>query len=296
VAPVLIGQNQSPDGLSDVIAVMGGSGVAGGVSRQITGSAGANTLVLDNVVGFSTNDLVLVSQSGTTDCLLEEVTGITTPNLAVGSAGTYYTAGTTTTLATLAGSTSTYVTPLGNAGSAANPAAYNLQFMLIGVDANHTLYSYDLLRNQSLVQSPGAADAAQAMADGVYQIHAIYGIDTNGNGTQDTWAGPGDTGYDITTLMTSTNAAKTMESIISVRIGIVVRGEYYDKHLDPVTHALIPVSPPTFTLFQGLTNAGGTSLQKTVTLIAANGDQQYRYRVFEFTVPLRNVILYAGGP
>jgi type IV pilus assembly protein PilW len=83
-----------------------------------------------------------------------------------------------------------------------------------------------------------------------------------------------------------------------VRIGLVVRGEYYDKHMVTVAgvSTLTAVSPATFTLFQGLTDAAGVSLQQTVTLNAANGDRQYRYRVFEFTVPLRNMILLAGGP
>src|ERR1700733_4510964 len=73
VAPVLIGQGQSLGG-SDVIMVMGGSGSAGGVSRQITGGGGGTTATLDNTVGFAINDLVLVSQSGVPDCLMEQVT------------------------------------------------------------------------------------------------------------------------------------------------------------------------------------------------------------------------------
>jgi type IV pilus assembly protein PilW len=56
---------------------------------------------------------------------------------------------------------------------------------------------------------------------------------------------------------------------------------------------LTPVSPATLTLFNGLVNAGGTSLAQTVTLSAT--DRQYRYRVFEFTVPLRNMLLLAGA-
>jgi type IV pilus assembly protein PilW len=131
------------------------------------------------------------------------------------------------------------------------------------------------------VQSPGTADAATAIADGVYQMHAIYGIDTNGDGTQDTWAGPGDANYTITSVMTNPT---TMESIVSVRISLLVRGEYYDKNL---------VSPATITLFNGLTNAGGGSLAQVVNINA--NDQHYRYRLFEFTVPLRNMILLAGG-
>jgi type IV pilus assembly protein PilW len=124
VAPLLIAKGQSQSvASSDVLVVMGGSGAAGGVSRQVTGGGSATTLALDTSVGFLAGDLALVSQSGVTDCLLEQVSSISAPTLALG--GTYYTAGTTTTLATLASSTSTYLTPLGNA------AANNLQLTLM---------------------------------------------------------------------------------------------------------------------------------------------------------------------
>jgi type IV pilus assembly protein PilW len=275
MAPVLIGQGQSADGISDVIMVMSGSDAAGGVPRQITTPGGSNTLILNNTVGFSPSDLVVVSQSGPPDCLLEEVTSVNTAASTLNLGSTYYTSGTTTTITTLSASTSTWVTPLGNA------AINNLQFMLFGVDTTHTLYSYDLLQNQNLVQSPGTADAPTAIADGVYQMQAIYGIDTNGDGTQDTWASPGDTNYTINTLMLN---PVTMESIVSVRIALLVRGEYYDKNL---------VTPATLTMFSGLVNAGGTSLAQVVNINA--NDQHYRYRLFEFTVPLRNMILLAGG-
>jgi type IV pilus assembly protein PilW len=276
VAPLLIAKQQSPDGVSDVLVVMGGSGAAGGVSRQVTGTGAPPSVVLDNTVGFLKDDLALVSQSGTPDCLLEQALNtpaVGTSTLTFGS--TYYTAGTTTTLSSLAGSTSTYVTPVGNAG------ANNVQFEMLGVDANHTLYSYDLLRNVSLIQAPGTADASQAIVDGVYRINAIYGIDTTGTGVLGAWAGPGDANYDFNTVMTN---PATMKKIIAVRVALVVRGEYYDKNL---------VSPATLTIFNGLQNAGATSLQQTVNLSVT--DQHYRYRVFEFTVPLRNMILLAGA-
>jgi type IV pilus assembly protein PilW len=220
-----------------------------------------------------------VSQNGTADCLLEEVASVATPTLTLDTTLPYYTNGATTTISTLAASTASYVTPLGNA------AVNNLQFELIGVDANHTLYSYDLLQNLSLVQSPGTADAAQAIADGVYQMHAIYGIDNGGNGTLSTWAGPGDAGYDINTVMTTPG---TMRKIVAVRVALVLRGEYYDKNL---------VSPTTLTLFGGMTTSAGTALPALAqTVNLSSTEQHYRYRVFEFTVPLRNMILLAGGP
>jgi type IV pilus assembly protein PilW len=290
VAPVLIGQSQSQDGVSDVIMVMGGSGAAGGVSRQITGGGNANAATLDNTVGFAASgpsygwDLVLVSKSGTPDCLMEQVATIAPPTLNLG--GIYYTAtGGTANMGTLAGSTSSYVTPIGNA------VANNVQFMLFGVDNNRTLFSYDLLQNLKLVGG-AAVDSAQAIADGVVQMNALYGLDTNGDGIQDIWAAPGgpsDPGWDINTVM---NSPLLMQQIVSVRVALVVRGEYYDTKRDTFGNP-IPVSPPTLTIFNGLVNGGGTSLKQNINLNAT--DQQFRYRVFEFTVPLRNMLMLAGG-
>ncbi len=281
IAPVLIGKNQSLGG-SDVVMVMSGSGSAGGVSRQITGGGNATSAILDNTVGFAHDDLLLVSQGGVADCLLEQVDTFTTATLNL--AGTYYTAtGGTTSMAALAASTSSYVTPIGNA------AANNVQFLLFGVDNNRTLFSYDLLQNLNLVGGAGG-DTAQAIADGVVQMNAIYGIDTNGDGKQDSWAGPGEVGaWDINTVMAS--PAK-MKQIVSVRIALVVRGQYYDLNGGTAANPK-PVSPPTLTIFNGLTH-GALPLQQTINLNAT--EQQFRYRVFEFTVPLRNMLLLAGGP
>jgi type IV pilus assembly protein PilW len=282
VAPVLIGQNQSQDGVSDVIMVMSGSGSAGGVSRQITGGGSATTAILDNTVGFANGDLLLVSQSGVADCLMEQVLTVATPTLNL--AGTYYTAtAATTSMAALATNTSSYVTPIGNA------AANNVQFLLFGLDNNRTLYSYDLLQNLNLVGGAGG-DTAQAIADGVVQMNALYGIDTVGGGIQNAWAGPGDAGWDISTVMASPTK---MKQIVSVRVALVVRGEYYDTKRDNLGNP-IAVSPPTLTLFNGLKNGAGASLAKVINLNPT--EQQFRYRVFEFTVPLRNMLLLAGGP
>lgn len=282
VAPLLIGYNQSDSTpASDVLVVMGGSGAAGGVSRQVTGGGSTSELILDNTVGFAVNDVGLLTQPGITDCLLEEVAaplpvGSSTLNLAA----TVYqtTTGTTTSLATLAASTSSYFTPLGNAG------INNLQFELIGVGANRTLYSYDLLQNLNLIQGTGA-DVSQAIADGVDQLHAIYGVDLNADGVPDTWVSPAPgSGWDIATVMAN---PALMKQILSVRVALVVRGQYYDKNA---------ISPATLTLFSGLTDSSGNpvpAVQQTVNLSA--DDQHYRYRVFEFTVPLRNMLLLARG-
>jgi type IV pilus assembly protein PilW len=288
VAPVLIGKAQSQDGVSDVIMVMGGSGSAGGVSRQITGGGNATSATLDNAVGFANNDLVLVSQSGTPDCLIEQVTPLTPLSPTLNFGGVYYTAtASSTTMAALAANTSSYVTPLGNV------AANNIQFMLFGVDNNRTLFSYDLLQNLKLWSGVGA-DSAQAIADGVVQMNALYGIDINGDGIQDQWADPGAVGsWDINTVMTT---PALMRQIVSVRVALVVRGQYYDLNGGTAANPN-PVSPAQLTIFSGLhsgPNGTGPLLAQPINLNAT--EQQFRYRVFEFTVPLRNMLILAGGP
>jgi type IV pilus assembly protein PilW len=280
LAPLLIANGKS-DGGSDVLVVMGGSGAAGGVSRQINGAGGAGALILENTVGFNPSDLVLVSQGstpGVTDCLLEEVTQVNSPNLTLAGGANYYTtASATTDLTTLSNSTFSYVTPIGNA------AANNVQFELFGVGIDNTLYSYDLLQNQQRVQGIGG-DTSQAIADGVVQLKALYGLQaTAKSGVLSSWASPV-APYDIDTVMTT---PATQQLIVAVHVALVVRGEYFDKN---------EVAPATLTLFNGFADAGGNSLAQVINLTALDPNgRHYRYRVFEFTVPLRNMLLLSKG-
>ena len=291
MAPVLIGANQSDNNSSDVIVVMGGSGSAGGVPRAVYGAgSGVNSniqVVLENTVGFNPYDVVLVSQNGVTDCLIEEVNVVQPTALTMNATTTYYTPGTTTTLNTLASSTASLITPLGN--EATTSAPNNVQFTMYGVGTNNTLYSYDLMQYASLAAFSLGGDATQPIADQVIQMNALYGVATPANpAVFNNWANPADTahGYDINTVM---NTPGTQALIVAVRVAIVVRGEYYDKKI---------VSPTSLTIFSGLVDGYGNSLQKTVPPagLGQTLDQRYRYRVYEFTVPLRDMIILAGGP
>lgn len=271
VAPVLIGRSQSDAG-SDVLVVMGGTAASGDVPRLIlSAGASSNILRLDSTVGLAEGDLGLVSANGTTDCLLEQVHASTafadsTGNDALPLGSTYYTAsGPTTSLSTLAASGAAYFTPLGNV------AAGNTQFQMFGVGSNNTLYGYDLLMTDG-------TDASQAIADGVAEMHALYGLDTNTDGLLDTWVDPGTTGYDIATMMTTPAMAR---QVVAVRIALVLRSANYEKENE---NGELP-SPASLTLFRDL----ATSLQRTVSFSAS--EQHFRHRVVESTIPLRNVLL-----
>lgn len=271
VAPVLIGKSQSDAG-SDVLVVMGGTASSGDVPRLILSSGkSSNILRLDSTTGLAEGELGLVSASGTTDCLLEQVHASTafadtSGNDALPLGGTYYTAsGSTTSLATLAASGSAYFTPLGNVN------AGNTQFQMFGVGSNNTLYSYDLLMSNG-------TDASQAIADGVAEMHALYGLDTNADGVLDTWVDPGAAGYDIATLMATPAKAR---QVVAVRIALVLRSANYEKEN---ANGELP-SPASLTLFKDL----ATSLQQTISF--STSEQHFRHRVVESTIPLRNVLL-----
>jgi type IV pilus assembly protein PilW len=161
---------------------------------------------------------------------------------------------------------------------------------LFGVDDKRTLYSYDVLQNLKLVS--GGIDAAQAIADGVIQMNALYGVSSTGSGVQDEWIGPADPGWDVNTVMTTSAKIK---QIVSIRVALVVRGEYFDRNggTTAAPHAVTT----SVTIFNGLTRGvggGGASLAVPINFVGV--DQQFRYRVFEFTVPLRNMLILAGGP
>ena len=281
VAPLLIGKSMSDDDVSDVLVIMRGNGNAGGVPRRISDPGTATLLKLESSIGFAVGDILLMSQPGVTDCLMGQIAALdptaSPGELTLNSSGNYYTAGTTTTAATLAGSTSTYVTALGTT------SAGSVQFTMYGVGANNTLFSYDLLRTS------GTTDASQAMADGVQELHAIYGLDTTGDGVLDAWAGPGDTGYDIGSVMTT---PATLRQIVAVRVALVLKSATPESSnvtptCDGITTTAETACGP-YRYFTGFANAGSTSLQGEVNTSAA---QKFRFRIVESTIPLRNMQL-----
>jgi len=273
VTPVLIGAGQGIDGASDVIAVMGGNGAAGAVPRAIRSiNTSYDTFRLDNTIGLANGDMALISQVGATDCFLEQVNSAnsvlaTANNDALVLGGTYFKAG-NATLGTMADSGAAYITPLGNVG------ATDMQFQLFAVGANRTLFSYDLL------QSNGTDDP-QAIVEGVVRMNALYGMVNPTTGAFTGWFAPSKTAGNplhIDTLMTTPLTAR---SIAAVRIALVMRSSQQEK----VGPGGQQVAPAGLTLFSDLAE----TLHQPVVI--KDEDRDYRHRVVEFTIPLRNVLL-----
>lgn len=267
LAPVVIAQGQSLAG-SDVLIVMAGtSGFSESPLRVLPGSVTSDTLRLDNTLGLNASDLVLIAENGR-GCQLEEVntpfTGSNDQQLPFG--GTYYTTtGADGSLTAYATSGSAYAIPIGS--STSNPP----QFALYGVGANNTLFSYDILRT-------AGGDAVVPMADGVVELRALYGIDSDGDGKLDTWVDPGTGDYAAASLLDGSSAAGTrLRNILAIRVAMILRTSLSERG--------DPVAQPTLTLFQDLDPA----LQQIRTLTAT--ERQFRHRVVETTIPLRNVLM-----
>jgi type IV pilus assembly protein PilW len=281
LAPVLILPGQTTPNVSgkpsDVLVVMSAGNDASQSPSQLTAPPTATELKADNLTEFSPGDLLLLADhhkaatGGPADCIVSQVSP------------SFSTSGTGTTLP-IGGSDSAYdgasISGSSIAGLTDDPVAFDLgsstaasarqppAFQLIGVGDNNTLYGYDLLQV--------TARAPQGQADGVFEMHAVYGIDSTGsaNNKIDQWVGAGSTStYSVAALSDgSAGAAKLLKNIRAIRVGLILRTSLPEKEA---------VAPAALTLFPDLP---GLTLSRPLT----PAERHFRYRVVEATVPVRN--------
>jgi type IV pilus assembly protein PilW len=313
LAPVLILPGQTTPNVSgknsDVLVIMAGAAGTGGVPVPFSGIPTASQLTMSNTTAFAANDLLLlapqepsttanyiehsnaISSTNAPDCLIEQVSNsFGTSSSILGLGGTYHSTDNHPEL--LTDNSSAMV--LGNVLENRAP-----QFMVLGVGDNNTLFSYDLLN------TTGDSTRLRTLADGVFELHALYGIDENCDGkiSSDEWVSPTDTTYSVSALMsgsmqeisnqpvdaaartaacgTLTTANDYLQKILAIRVGLILRTSLSEK--EAVT------ASPTITLFSDL----GDDLKYTRTLKedATHQEQHYRYRTVELTIPLRNPLM-----
>jgi type IV pilus assembly protein PilW len=270
LAPVVVHAGAGTDG-SDVIAVTTGSSGMGESPMPVTAnSATATNLRVPATVGVRGNDLVLVYDGGA-DCMVQQVTSPFTGGATqdLNFSGTYAVASVgAAALANMYTATSVtgnpaWVSMLGN------ETTNRPSFQLIGVGDNATLVAHDMLRLDG-------SDTPVAVADGVGDLRVRYGLDTNADNVVDTWADPGVAPWNAATLQSGVAARNALRQIIALRIAVAVRSSQPERTVQ---------SPATLTMFPDLAAA----LQATRTL--SSDEQLLRWRVLDFTVPLRNVLL-----
>ena len=286
LAPALIFPSASDTG-SDVIMVMSGASGYGEVLATVQpGSITGTGLQLTNTIGYRANDLVMIAGGG--ECLLSQVdqakpacagdpasptpTTVCGPQLPL--AGTYFTdIAAHTSLAALNGISGVSTFTMGNRERGNMP-----RFLMLGVGANTTLFAHDLLLSNGV-------NASEPIAEGVRDLRAVYGIDTNNDGVLDAWQSPTvASGWDGTTLMNGTALSnQRLRQIIAVRVGMVLRSALVEREVD----SGVPVAPPNLRLFGDLP----ADNQVTIDLTQPGENRNQRHRTVEITVPLRNILM-----
>ena len=151
----------------------------------------------------------------------------------------------------------------------------SMRLINLGPGASTQRVRYDVsagvLRSTDLVT---AGAVAQPIASSIMNFKVLYGVDNDGNGTVDEWAPASDAKYTPAKILAASGTE--LRRIKAVRLGIVVRSDEYDRDA-PVYN---------WTLFECTTQEAKdyTCPAKITGTLGAN----YRYRVYETVIPLRN--------
>jgi type IV pilus assembly protein PilW len=211
--------------------------------------------------GFQVNDLI-VAIGGTptaSGCAASKVTGVTVPDIN----------GVVVVSHTAPGVIATF----GNGASLFNMGpAGGVQKVRYEVTATNVLRSTALLKADG-TPNDGTSPEPNPLASNVVNMKLQYGIDTDGSGVL-VWVNastaPWRTG-DLMLATVPTDLIAQLKTLKAIRIGIVVRGEQWDKDL---------LVPATWKLF------GGHPLGYEGSFPPANGN--FRYRTYETVIPIRN--------
>ena len=272
LAPLVIQAGAGANGSDILIVQTGSSGLGEAPMPVLTIPPTATRLFIPITMGLRGGDLVAVVQEAAPNgnpspCLLQQVVtpfaGAESQELDLG--GNYY-------AATLGGvdvesigtARRAFISPLGN------EIGNRPSFQLLGVADGGVLVSYDLLRLDN-------TNDVIPVADGVVDLRARYGVDTNDDGRIDNWVSPADPVWSAATLLNGSAASTVaLSRIISVRVALVVRNNAPERN---------DISPASLALFADMPVA----LRATHDIAAA--DRTLRYRLLDFTVPLRNAMM-----
>jgi len=135
---------------------------------------------------------------------------------------------------------------------------------------SYSINARKLRVTDGLLQS--GAGTPQDLVDGILDMRAEYGKDTDGDGVVETWNN-----------VKPANATEWTR-VLAVRMGVLSRIGNFERpsvsggNCDATT----PANAPTW--------SGATQFTKIDLATVTSEDRCYRYRVFETTIPLRNMI------
>ena len=252
LAPVAItqGAGSTPGvaGAPDTVMVMYGNGeeLPAPVVLGVNSLSTHDFFKIFNPFGFRKGDVVLIAEAGK-PCTLAQVSEI--PPL-TGDSTRFNIQPTVTTR---------YNDPAGLG------TAYTTSAKVFHLGAAPTFRSFSV-QNAQLVSQPITSAAVMPLYDGIVQLQAQYGKDTNNDGF-----------VDLFDEISPTNTAG-WAAVLAVRVAIVARSGLYEKE---------QVSPATIRLWED-SAATPTTTGPVWTLTA--DERHYRYKVFQTVIPLRNMI------
>lgn len=275
LAPVTIVQGSGT--AADSLQIMAGSGDVFSVPARITFDhpSTAINFCVDSTQGISPNDMVIAYEPGK-HCVMFQATS-------VGDDGTGTGSGCTQTQVKHQGGAISPWNPTGAAADALYPQPdgytddggaklYNVgsfvnRIYSVAGSASATTANLRLNEWDTLAAPTGSAVPTNQLnlVDGVVDLQAQYGKDTDNNGTVDTW--------DTVTPTTSTD----WQTVYAVRFAVAVRS--------PLIEKTVVTSSSTANW------AGGTLTlnRKPDGSVLPNWDH-YRYNVLQTVTPLRNMI------
>lgn len=233
--------------------------------------------------GFNVGDLILVGLSGSpgTSCTLQQVTRL--PDPPEPTEDVEHTETVRYNKSTIAGQ------PNYSAWSNTNQNGG----VLYNLGPSPSVITYAVTGGQLTHQNLITSAATSVIMDGIVQLQAEYGKDTTAtpDGIVDVW---------------NTAAPATADDwsrVIALRIALLARSTEFDKTLCSANPQWLSRSSGAWAATNfTMTNADGTADSFTGALACAPGTvpaspnpnnwRQYRYRVFETTVPLRNHIWF----
>ena len=263
-------------GAPDVIRVLHGNSSFFVTPERFTAST-SDSKYLARRNGFKPGDLAVVAGNATpgtpATCQMVEVTDDSNPDGF-----------------TLGHTTAAYASYYAASGAASAPPRFNTVAGTGTTFSNGTLYNlgprpqqntWQIVNGRTLERADLiAGPPAFQIADGVINLKAEYGYDADGNGRID----------DATEWLAAPPAPVDWTRVLAVRVAVLVRSRQFEVNGDTTASApaAVTTTAPTW--------AGGTflmtNLDGTTTNVAGdpNNWRQYRYRVYERVIPLRNMI------
>jgi len=222
------------------------------------------TIDMQSPLGFQVGNMFVMSNIAAGVCAMGTVTAMAGPN-----AGTGVVNVTPTPIATAFPQGATWVVNLGPANQV-RKVRYDVQTGVV--------------RSRDLID---AAAVPNPIVSNVVLLKAQYGLDTDGDQFIDTWVSARNAPWREADVLAAPLAQ--LRQIKAIRMAVVVRSSQFERATDAEGRAAVTDLSADFTttLFdcRGLVPCTGQ-----MTAVTIPGTSNYRHRVFEQVVPLRNQI------